>query len=213
MSSLKTIFILLLFFVFNSLKAQYCGTVALTPNTSINQLLTFNSLTDYIAGITINNAAQLRVIVTDQAIPDPLCSWNLTIVADNGGTAPATEWEELYSYSLGASAKAPISLLEIRVRNSCGTSLINGNWQPFPLGTHNDILEIIRPLVVTPPPPPGTIIPAGSPCPSEVNGPGDYISNYAQYNFNIDIRVVPTFAFNPAVYQLNLRFILQENNP
>jgi hypothetical protein len=24
---------------------------------------------------------------------------------------------------------------------------------------------------------------------------------------------VPNFTFNPAVYQLNLRFILQENNP
>jgi len=213
MNYLKFSILIIALFVFNLTKAQYCGFVDLIPNTSINQLLTFNNFSDYLGGITVNNAAQIRVSVLDQPVPDPLCSWNLTIVADNGGVAPPTEWEELISYSTGASPKAPISLLEIRVRNSCGTSLINGNWQPFPLGTHADILEIIRPLVVTPPPPLGTIVPAGSPCPSEVNGPGEYLTNYDQYNFNIDIRVVPNFTYNPGIYQLNLRFILSENNP
>jgi hypothetical protein len=203
MKTLQNIFVIILLFVFNSLKAQpYCGLVELVPNTSINQLLTFNDFSDYLGGITVNSAAKIRVRVQDLAIPDPLCSWNLSIIADNGGGGvPVTEWEELLSY--GGSATNPlIALIKIRVRNSCATS-INDNWQTFPLGVNTDKIVIIQnifPIVNN----------AGS-CVDNVNGPGDYLTNYDEYNFDIDIRVQPALNYNPGLYQLNLRFHLEEN--
>ena len=217
MASLKFIFLSIIIFVFNSSKAQlYCGEVELDPNTSINEQLRFTTFTDYIGGITINNVTRLRVKVLDKTIPDPLCSWSLTIVVDNGaGVTPINEWEELADYSGSGNAPNPtILLLQIRVRNSCATGVNNGVWQTFPLGNHADILDIIRPLIVpiAPPAVPGTIIFAGS-CISGVNGPGSYLSNYAEYNFNIDIRVKPELTYNPGIYELNLKFLLKENTP
>ncbi len=209
MSYLKILFLLTTLFVFNELKAQlHCGQVDIVPNTSINQLLVFDDFSDYIGGITINSAAKIRVQVQDKLIVDPLCSWHLTLQIFNGA-APVTDWEKLVGYGSGLATDPPISLLQFRVTNNCGTPVNNGNWQSLP--NNFNILNIITPVIL--PVLPGTIIPAGSPCPTEVNGPGSYLANYDQYNFNIDIRVVPNFNFNPGIYELNLRFHLEENSP
>ena len=209
MSYLKTFFLITILFVFNNLKAQlHCSLVEFVPNTSINELLSFDEFSDYLGGITINGAAKIRVRVQDQAPVDPECSWSLKIIADNGaGATPVNEWEELLQYGSGAATNPQIALLEIRVRNGCATSPNDGVWRSFPLNTNGDELSIIDPVIL-----PGLITPAGS-CAPSVNGPGDYLSNYNEYNFNIDIRVVPNFTFNPGIYELNLKFHLEENSP
>ena len=54
------------------------------------------------------------------------------------------------------------------------------------------------------------ITPAGS-CSQNVNGPGSYLTNYDEFNFDIDIRINPEFNFNPGIFNLNIRFRLEEN--
>ncbi|MCH2233709.1 MAG: hypothetical protein MK078_05595 [Crocinitomicaceae bacterium] len=192
----------LLAFTFGSSAQIHCGTVELVPNTTTNALATFNNFSYYEAGYTINSVARVRVRVTDQAIPDPLCSWSLIMSVENNPIAgtPANEWEELATYGSGSAANPTIDMLQIRVRNACATSPINGVFQNFT--NHGDVIDIISPLL--------PVTPAGS-CVTNVNGPGDYISNYDEYNFDIDVRINPGFAVNPGIFQLNIKFRLEEN--
>jgi hypothetical protein len=169
--------------------------------------MTFDDLTSYYGGNTLYGAARIRVNVENKAIVDNLCSWHLTIISDNGGGSTNNdEWEQLNLYGSGSATNPKISLIQIRVRNGCSTSPIDGTWQNFPLGTHLDILEIISPLLYP------SVINAGS-CNTNVNGPGSYLTNYNEYNFDIDLRVNPSFSHNPGIYQLNLIFHLEENSP
>ncbi len=179
----------------------HCGLVEIVPNTTESALLTFDDFSSYSGGITINSVARIRVRVEDKAIVDPLCSWSLTMIVENGGVAtPADEWEELLQYGSGAGDNPPISALEVRVRNTCSTSPIDGVFQSFT--TDGDLINIIEPLLA--------VTPAGS-CALNVNGPGSYLTNYDEFNFTVDIRVTPSFAYNPGIYQLNVRFHLEEN--
>ncbi|MCB9361477.1 MAG: hypothetical protein H6587_00350 [Flavobacteriales bacterium] len=197
------VYLLLTFFSVIELKAQiHCGLVEIVPNTTVNSLLTFDNFTSYGGGMIMNSVAKIRIRVQDKAVVDPLCSWSLIMIVDNnpGGGTPANEWEELLQYGSGSGVNPPITEMEVRVRNSCSTSPIDGVFQAF---TNNgDIIDIITPLL--------PVTPAGS-CALNVNGPGDYLSNYDEFNFDIDIRVTPNFNYNPGIYQLNVRFHLEEN--
>ncbi len=194
--------ILLVSFTLVTQAQLHCGLVSFDPNTSESSMLTFDTPTKYQSGITINGAARLKIRVLDKNIADPLCSWNLTMLIDNnpGAGTPNNEWEQLTLYGNGLSANPLIQSLEIRVRNACSTSPNDGVYQTFT--TTTDIIDIIAALL--------PVTPAGS-CSNNVNGPGDYISHYDEFHFDIDIRVIPKFAFNPGVFQLNLRFHLEEN--
>ncbi len=193
----------LLLFGFLVAKTQiHCGLVEIDPNSTTNELLTFDSFSKYTGGIQVNSVARIRVRIEDKAIVDPLCSWSLIMTVDNnpgGGTAP-TDWERLALYGNGLANNPPITELQIRVRNSCSTSLIDGVYQNF---TNNgDIIDIIAPML--------PVTPAGS-CANNVNGVGSYLTNYDEFNFDIDIRVIPDFTYNPGIYQLSVRFHLEEN--
>lgn len=195
--------LIIAFFSFIGLKAQiHCGLVEIVPNTTVNSLLTFDNFTSYNGGMIMNSVAKIRIRVQDKAVVDPLCSWSLTMIVDNnpGGGTPANEWEELLQYGSGAGVNPPITNLEVRVRNSCSTSPADGVFQTFT--NHGDIIDIIAPLL--------PVTPAGS-CALNVNGPGSYLANYDEFNFDIDIRVTPNFTYNPGIYQLNVRFHLEEN--
>lgn len=184
-------------------KAQiHCGLVEIDPNTTVNQVLSFDNFTKYTGGININSVARIRIRVEDQAIPDPLCSWSLTMEVNNnpGSGTPPTQWEELAQYGAGLASNPTIDILQVRVRNTCTTSPIDGVFQTF---TNNgDLIDIIAPLL--------PVTPAGS-CANNVNGPGSYLTNYDEFNFDIDIRVVPGYSFNPGIFQLNVNFHLEEN--
>lgn len=189
-------------FLFKASSQIHCGLVELVPNTTVSQIVTFDSFTKYNGGININSVARVRVRVEDQAIPDPLCSWSLIMTIDNnaGVGTPVNQWEELVQYGGGLGNNPAIGLLEVRVRNACTTSPNDGVYQTF--ANNGDILNIIEPLL------PRTN--AGS-CANNVNGPGSYLTNYDEFNFDIDIRVRPDFTLNPGVYALSVRFRLEEN--
>lgn len=179
----------------------HCGSVSFEPNTPVAANMIFDSFSQYTSGITINNVATLRLRIEDQAIPDPDCRWFLHMEAFNNpvaGTAPA-DWETLSTYGSGTAPVPTMDIMEIRVRNACQTSPIDGAFQSF--NQHADIIDIIADLLPT--------TPAGS-CATNVNGPGNYQTNYGEYNFAIDIRVKPGYAYSPGIYELAIRFHLEE---
>lgn len=180
----------------------HCGNVTLSIDGNSNSFLTFDDFSKYSSGLTINNALTIRVDVDHQAIPDPDCSWflNMEVFNNPGAGTPANEWEELFLYGSGSSSNPLLDILEIRVRNTCSTSPIDGVYQSF---TNNgDVFDIIASLL--------PVTPAGS-CTTNVNGPGDYMSNHDEYTFTVDIRVKPTLSTNPGIYELAVRFHLEEN--
>ena len=162
MISKVTFFSLILLLVSNFIEAQiHCGLVEIIPNTTVNSLLLFDNFTSYNGGIIINSVAKIRVKVEDKVIPDPLCSWSLTMIINNnpGGGTPLSEWEQLNLYGSGLGINPPINALEIRVRNICTTSPMDGVFQTFT--NNNDIIDIIAALL--------PVTPAGS-CTDNVNG-------------------------------------------
>lgn len=194
--------LILICFITISKGQIHCGSVAFEPNTSVSNMMTFDTPTKYQTGITIIGAAKLKIRVKDKTIPDPLCSWNLTILLDNNPSAgtPNNEWEKLGLYGNGLASNPTINTLQVRVRNACATSPNDGIYQT--VTTNSDIIDIIAALL--------PVTAAGN-CTTNVNGVGDYIRNYDEFHFDIDVRVIPKFAFNPGVFQLNLRFHLEEN--
>lgn len=195
-----TIFTLMLSFF---AKAQvHCGSVELVPNATVTSYMVFDTFTKYQGGITINSVARLRIKVEDKTVPDPLCSWNLRMFIENnaGAGTPANEWEEITQYGNGSGQNPLINALEIRVRNTCRTSPTDGVFRSFT--STSDILDIIAQML--------PVTPAGS-CTQNVNGPGSYLTNYNEFNFDIDVRVKPEFRFNPGIFRLNIRFRLEEN--
>lgn len=180
----------------------HCGSVAIVPNSSINQLAVFDDFTSYNAGAILNGVAKIRIVVEDKTVVDPLCSWNLRMYIENnsGAGTPIDEWEELTLYGNGNAENPKISDLQIRVRNSCSTSPSDNVFRSFTDTT--DILDIIEPLL--------PVTPAGS-CSQNVNGPGSYLTNFDEFNFDIDIRIRPGFNYNPGIFNLNIRFRLEEN--
>ena len=180
----------------------HCGSVAIVPNSSVNQVVVFDDFTRYNGGITINSVTRIRITVEDQTVPDPLCSWNLRMFIENnsGAGTPADEWEELASYGNQNGDNPKLSALQIRVRNACATSPADNAFQSF--STTADILDIIAQML--------PVTPAGS-CTQNVNGPGSYLTNFDEFTFDIDIRLNPGFQYNPGIYNLNIRFRLEEN--
>jgi|TARA_B110000240_G_C13333892_1_gene382487 hypothetical protein len=187
----------------NYITAQiHCGSVSIIPNSSVNQIVVFDDFTKYNAGITINSVARLRIKVENKTIPDPLCSWNLKMYIENnsGAGTAINQWEEVTIYGNGSGRNPRIRFLEVRVRNICSTSPADNTFRRFQ--NTNDILDIISDML--------PIISAGS-CSQNVNGPGSYLTNYDEFNFDIDIRLRPGARFNPGIFNLNIRFRLEEN--
>tara|TARA_R110002073_G_scaffold128999_6_gene275290 strand:+ start:57090 stop:57710 length:621 start_codon:yes stop_codon:yes gene_type:complete len=180
----------------------HCGAVAIVPNSSVNQVVVFDDFTKYNAGVTIHSVARIRITVEDKAVVDPLCSWSLRMFIENnsGAGTPVDEWEELTRYGNGNAGNPQISALQIRVRNTCSTSTADNVFRNF--NDTSDILDIIEQML--------PVTPAGS-CSQGVNGPGSYLTNFDEFNFDIDIRINPGFQFNPGIFNLNIRFRLEEN--
>lgn len=190
----------LLTFTFNLSAQIHCGFAEIDKNTTVSQILTFDTFSKYNGGISVNSVARFRVRVEDKAVVNPSCSWSLIMTINNnpGGGTVGSEWENFAQYGGGLGANPTIDILQVRVRNFCSTSPIDGIYQTF---TNNgDIMNIIEPLL--------QITPAGS-CSDNVYGVGSYLMNYDKFNFDIDVRFVPSFLFNPGLYQLNVNFRLE----
>jgi len=178
----------------------HCGSVELMLENQGNNLFTFNDFSSYEGGFPRTTLARLKVKVENKPVVDPLCSWNLYLNIDNNG-APIDEWEELNLYSNGLGQNPLLSILELKVTNDCETSHIDGNF--IALTDVTDIIQIIKPMILD-------IKPANS-CVENVNGPGDYISNYQEFTFKIEIRIKPGMTFNPGRFALTFNFRLEEN--
>ncbi|HAS35052.1 MAG TPA: hypothetical protein DCS15_01095 [Flavobacteriales bacterium] len=186
-------------------KAQiHCGLVAFEPSDPVQLNLKFDSFQEYEAGVTIYGVANLRIRVDDQAPADPLCRWflNMEIGNNPGAGTASTDWETLSQYGVGPADPPTLDILEVRVTNQCATSPINGVFASY-FADHGDIQDIIADLLPR--------INAGA-CATNVNGPGNYLSNYNEFTFRVDVRVRPNLDFKPGVYQCNLKFHLQEQN-
>lgn len=196
--------LLLLILAFSAkLSAQiHCGAVAFEPADPVSLNLQFNSFQEYANGITIYGVTRLKIRVDDKAIPDPDCRWFLQMeVANNPGSGSlANDWETLGTYGTGPANPPEIDILEVRISNICATSPIDGSFASY-FTSHGDVQDIISDLL------PRTN--AGS-CALNVNGPGNYMANYNEYTFQVDVRIRPSLDFKPGVYQLNLKFRLEE---
>jgi len=197
------IFLLILSFGLTaSLHAQIvCADVEIVSTPGERADFVFDSFSKYISGVTYHGIANVNVKVDDQMPANPNCKWMLTMTVENNPSSgtPADEWETLTTYGAGASPPPEIEILDVRVTNICATSPIDGVYQNFTL--NGDFIDIIENT--------GIRIDAGS-CVANVNGPGSYLTNYDEFHFQIDFRIIPGFTYQPGIYQLQVKFELVE---
>jgi len=204
-----TIFLLISSWLANSVFSQ-CGppvsaNCAPFPNSELlatgpsSLNFTFSDFNMYYGGLTMGGATVLRLRVDSL---NSNCKWSLKMIVDNNPSATAnpSDWETVYSYSGGPDIP-DINLLQVRIYNGCNTPILNGVYQSFPGGNASEIILIDD----------VSINPAGS-CGPNVNGYGSYITNFNEFTFTIDYRIIPQFLYSPGVYQLNIRFCLVESN-
>lgn len=165
----------------------------------------FDDMSEYEAGITYYGSSILRVTASDTANNGD-CAWKLYMIVNNGGapTAPE-EWRQTAAY--GNSGDVPtIGVLQVRVSNACATPTNNGVWQTFTLPEHGGFIEVIDD---------GSIVNAAGigACSGngEVNAEGSYLTNYGEFTFIVDYRVVPNYDYQPGKYELNIKFCIRED--
>ncbi|WP_297815095.1 hypothetical protein [uncultured Polaribacter sp.] len=186
----------------------HCASVELILDEEDNNEFTFDDFSTYSSGYARTTVARLKVKVEDKIPSDGFCSWSLIMNVDNNG-APLEEWEELTKYGLGLGNNPLLSIFEVKITNDCLTSPNYDNFVPLDNSAHN-IMKIIEDIMLNATPETSDIVPAGS-CLDNVNGPGDYISNYNEFTFKIEVRINPGMIYNPGKYALNLNFRLEEN--
>jgi hypothetical protein len=168
----------------------------LIRSTPGNVDFTFDNFSKYNGGITISGATLLRLKVLAN---DSLCKWALRMYIDNnGGSTPANEWELTSPYSI-SGAKPTVDLIQVKLYNGCNTPINSGTYQQF-TPAHGSYIDIINNI---------TINPAGS-CSTNVNGAGTYLTNYNEFSFTIDYRIVPGLTNAAGMYQLQIKFCLIE---
>lgn len=196
----QVILVLALLFGLHPLQAQFCDEVRLSVSSSANVDFSFDTFGEYMAGITQNGSTKLKVAVSNSLNNNPSCRWNLVILVENASatTAP-TEWEQLQSNSTSGTAPQ-IDMLQLRIRNNCNTSLTGNQFFNVPTTTGTPIIVISNNGITT----------AAGSCTTNVNGPGNSITNYNEYSFDIDYRIVPTNGVRSGVFQLKVKYLLTE---
>lgn len=170
--------------------------------TPSNLELIFDSFSEYNGGITLNGSSIVRLKVFSNVLPPSPCTWKLSMIVSNGAWPAPAEWENLAVYGGGASGTNPtLDLLQLKVTNGCSTPINNGVWQTFAPLT-GSVIDIINSGVTTPA---GTCNPA-----LQTNGEGSYLTNYNEYSFTIDYRIVPGLTFIPGRYELSIKFCIVE---
>jgi hypothetical protein len=170
----------------------------LTLSTPGNVNFVFDNFDKIKSGITMGGTTILRLNVLAN---NAACKWALRVYIDNnpGAGTPATDWEKLSTYGSPIGTVPKLNLLQFRVYNGCGTPISNGVYETF-AAANGSFIDIINGMALTP---------AGS-CATNVNGAGSYLTNYNEYTFTIDYRLVPGLAMTPGYYQVGLRFCLVE---
>jgi len=193
-----------------SINTANCDPVssAFIMNTSLNKEFYFDSFGKYAGGITLNGSTilKLKVAANTPTVSGP-CQWKLVMRVSNGGApVPASRWETMTSYGGGQSSTdiPTLDLLQIRVNNGCNTPKSSGIWQQF-IPSNGEEIEIINP---------DSLVNAGASgtCSGgETNGVGSYAgSDYNEFSFSIDYRIVPGYVLDPGRYELSIYFCLTE---
>jgi len=175
------------------------GSSKFLMSTSANVDFVFDDMQKYVSGITHSGSTQLRLKIDETVVGS--CKWKLMMYIDNNGYLPNNEWEPVTYY--GSSGNNPeLNLIQVKVYNGCGTPLNSGIYQIFAGNMTYDILDIIPDLPVRNMP---------GPCNgTNINGPGSYLADYNEYNFNIDYRILPGYSLRTGVYQIKINFCLVE---
>ena len=185
--------------VTSNCSSAIAGTSDFLMSTPGNVDFEFNDMQKYVTGITHSGSTQLRLKVAE--INPGGCKWKLMMYVDNNGHLPNNEWEPLSIY--GSSGNNPeLNLIQVDVYNGCRTPLKNGIYQTFIGNVQYDILDIIPDLIARNLP---------GPCNgTNINGPGSYLTDYNEFNFTIDYRIIPGFNLKPGAYQIKIDFCLVE---
>lgn len=178
-------------FLFSTLLSAQ--TVVLAGKTSPNIDFTFNTINEYLNGITLSNVLALN-------IDAELTQWDLYVGAT---TAVPGEWDATTYYS--NSGDAPdLNMIEIRFRNQSNTSLVSGFFTLTDIATPTDIigdhLNAPDPAVSC-----DDITPTGT------NMEGDYLTRPGCYKFNVDLRITPGLTYRAGLYTLRIDFILAQD--
>ena len=172
-------------------------------STATNQVFTFDSFGMFMGGITRSGATNLKLTITESAMATDDCRWQLHANVDNNGWAFNNEWELLTAYAATGTA-APLDMLQLKVRNECNTPL--PGVQVFSsIATTAGTFPIVENAA-------GTSNEPGTCSGLNVNRPGSYldITNYGEYHFAIDYRVIPVLGMQPGVYEVTVRYCLSE---
>jgi hypothetical protein len=205
----SVVVVLLLFFSFFSKKnSAQCNPAAINCDPAISKIvmssptnldLTFDSFSEYNGGITLNGSTIIRLKVFDN--PAQVCKWKLSMIVQNGVAPVPSEWERLAMYGSGSGVNPQLDILQVKVTNGCANTIGNGTWRTF-LPLTGSSLDLINSAVATPA---GTCNPL-----LQTNGSGSFLTNYNEYSFTIDYRLVPGFTYVPGRYELNIKFCLTE---
>ncbi len=160
-------------------------TVSFELKTSPNIIFDFNTIQEYINGITYMNAVTLNINTTER--------FDIYVGAT---TTNVGYWDVTSTYSTGGDPP-PISILKLQFRNGSSTSLMSGF---FPL---QDIASPTY-IIGTNAAPDGSIS-----CPNNgTNAPGDYLTSPSCYKFNVDLRIVPGFTYQSGLYTLRIDYVI-----
>ncbi|HET6226138.1 MAG TPA: hypothetical protein VFF27_07645, partial [Bacteroidia bacterium] len=150
----------------------------------------------YNGGISMSGATLLRLKVLGN---DASCKWVLRMYIDNnGGATPANEWQTSLPYST-SGAKPTLDLIQVKIYNGCNTPINSGVYQNFMPATGASI-DIINDVALN----------AAGSCSTNVNSAGSYLTNYNEFSFTVDYKIVPGLNYAAGMYTLNIRFCLVE---
>jgi len=175
--------------------ANCMGSFIPTPSMPENHDFVFDDFKKFLNGITYSAATTLKL-----NIAGPACRWKLHIYIDNIGSVNPDEWILNNAYGAGTAPIPDLDILDIRITNECNT--------PIPVG-FNSIPDRTQMIAVID----NNFAPdanAGD-CNTNVNGQGDFLSNYREFHFKIDYKVTPGLNTRPGNYQVVVRYCLTED--
>ncbi len=184
MKIIKLIFIQIAIFLSISSSAQVSFDLKTSPNITFD----FNTIQEYINGITYMNAVTLNINASSQ--------FDIYVGAT---TTNVGYWDVTQTYSTGGDPP-PIDILKLQFRNASSTSQVSGF---FTLQDINTPTYIIGTNAAPDP---------SINCPNTgTNTAGDYSANPSCYKFTVDLRIVPGFTYQSGLYTLRIDYVIIED--
>lgn len=145
----------------------------------------FNTISEFETGIINTNVATLNI---EAAGTD----WDLYVGATT--TVPGM-WDVTSTYSIGGIAP-PVSLMQVRVRNTSNTSLVGGFFSLQDISTPTYIIG-------------SAAADASLVCPAVgTNVAGSYLTSPNCYLFTIDLKLVPGFVYQLGLYTIRIDYVI-----